>query len=95
MKTKTDIGICLFLGIVAGIVALLFQIAMFNTYGFVVGMVWFFIQAIPVMYILWIRRIIRRTRQRAEMAARADYEHQQLCRGDMATGIYGAFQPRM
>lgn len=35
----------------------------------------------------------RRRRREAELAARADQEHQAMMRGDIEAGVFGAFQP--
>jgi hypothetical protein len=85
------------LGLLVAPFAVLLQVGMFAGNGFVAGMVWFLIQAAPVAYVIWIRRvardIARRKAQEAALVARADYEHTQLCQGNISVGVYGAFQP--
>jgi hypothetical protein len=39
------------------------------------------------------KRQLRRQREHAELVARADYEHDAICRGDIARGLYGRYQP--
>jgi hypothetical protein len=85
------------LGLAALGFAVLFQIAVFATDGFWFGMGWLLgqlIVAAPFLIAYSITRRDRRARELAVFAARADYEHNALLRGDMATGIYGAFQPK-
>lgn len=55
----------------------------------VVGVVLIVIWTLVV--VAWRRRI--RREMQAEVLARADWEHRALCRGDMATGVYGRYQP--
>jgi hypothetical protein len=78
-------------------VALVFQVAMFAANGFADGMIWLLFQllvvGIPVLVCRAIHCHSERARAAEATAARADYEHAQLCRGNIAVGTYGAFQP--
>jgi hypothetical protein len=81
--------------------AVLFQIAMFAAGGFWVGFVWLLFQiGIAVLPLVLSKFGDRRERQRAEQArreaetaARAEYEHAAMMRGEIGLGTYGAFQP--
>lgn len=89
-----------YIGVMLGLAALgfamLFQIAVFATDGFWFGMGWLLgqlIVATPFLIAYGVTRRDRRARKLAVFAARADYEHNALLRGDIATGVYGTFQP--
>jgi hypothetical protein len=75
---------------------LLLQWAMFAANGFSVGMIWLLFQlaviSIPLS-IWWYPRHARRRSERANMAARADYEHNAMMNGDTTTGVFGGYQP--
>ena len=70
----------------------MFQIAMFATNGFWPGMIWLIIQ-LALMSIPVAKIQKRRRRLHAEIAARADYEHNALGRGDLKTWMHGRYQP--
>lgn len=93
------------LGIIAVMVVapflVLLQIGMFGAHGFWGGMIWLLAQLIVATPFVIARVITQRDKARDEItarqaaaAARADYEHNALMRGDMAVGIHGAFQPK-
>jgi hypothetical protein len=74
--------------------AVLFQVAMFAAGGFWAGFVWLLFQlGVAVLPFVLSKIGERQNRQRTEAAARADYEHAAIMRGDMHLGIYGKYPP--
>ena len=88
-------------GVTVGFVAAVTAVAFFLVFpareiGMILGWLMIALTAIGVLALCV--RIIFRLHQRgqivrAQIAARADYEHNALLRGDTATGVYGAFRP--
>lgn len=72
----------------------LLQIGMFGAHGFIWGMVWLLFQLSVTVFPAVLAWKARRQRRQAAIAARADYEHAALLRGDIRTGVYGQFQPK-
>lgn len=94
-------GLLLVLSLLLIPVAALLQVAMFAANGFWVGLVWLLFQLACVLPFILARYGTRlnakraeQARREAETAARADYEHAAMMRGEIGLGTYGAFQPR-
>ena len=96
--------VLLIVGILVAVPLVLFlvllQVSMFTAGGFWVGLGWLLFQLVIALPFplsrITAKRAARRAkeaRRKADLIARANFEHHALMSGEIGLGMYGAFQP--